>query len=199
MFGLRPSSLAPFVACLAGLACRSRPEAPRALSEVRGVRPTVKLEVLTRDGVTGLDHPVLGDVELGAHGRVLLNMKWTAMPYSFITASAANALQAEVIGPVDLGVEDPAVPAHLEVIYGMNRTCQRVFSIVRIESVDLGVGPTFGPVQALVLDDANTAFGVIGRDWASFQLEDQAFIYTAEAPGHPYGAVYWRELTPRKR
>ncbi len=200
MFALRPSSLAPFAACLVGLACRARPDAPRPLAGPHGVSAAVKPEILKRDPVTGLDHTVLEGVELGAQSRLLLDMKWTnALPYSFIPASAASALQAEVIGPVDLGVDTPEVPALLEVIYGMNRTCQRVFSIVRIESVDLGVGPTFGPVQALVLEDVNTALGVIGRDWASFRIDDSGFSFSAEAPGHPYGAVYWQELAPMRR
>lgn len=57
------------------------------------------------------------------------------------------------------------VPGHLG-FYGMNQVKQHVFKIVRIDSVDLGIGPAFGPVNALVLNNANSDFGVLGSDWA---------------------------------
>lgn len=56
------------------------------------------------------------------------------------------------------------VPGHLG-FYGVNQTKQQVFKIVRISSVDLGIGPSFGPINALVLDNANSDFGVLGRHW----------------------------------
>ena len=55
-------------------------------------------------------------------------------------------------------------PGHLG-FYGMNQTDQHIFKIVRIDQVDLGIGLTFGPINALVLDDNNSEFGVLGRDW----------------------------------
>ncbi|MDB4778061.1 M48 family metalloprotease [bacterium] len=61
---------------------------------------------------------------------------------------------------------DPTwAPGHLGG-YGMNKIDQRVFKIVRIDKVDLGIGLKFGPINALVLDDQNSDFGVLGRDWA---------------------------------
>ncbi len=63
-------------------------------------------------------------------------------------------------------VEDAVwIPDHLA-FYGQNRNGQTKFRIVRIDKVDLGLGPAFGPVNALVLDDANSEFGVLGSNWA---------------------------------
>ncbi len=50
--------------------------------------------------------------------------------------------------------------------YGVNKSGQKKFKVVRIPGVDLGIGPAFGPVNALVLNDENSDFGVLGRDWA---------------------------------
>ncbi len=60
--------------------------------------------------------------------------------------------------------EEVWVPGHLT-FYGMNQTHQHRFKIVRIDNVALGVGPKFGPVNALVLDDQNSEFGLLGMDW----------------------------------
>ena len=51
--------------------------------------------------------------------------------------------------------------------YGMNQIGQQEFEMVEIDLGDLGIGPKFGPLKALVLDDRNSDFGVLGRDWAS--------------------------------
>ncbi len=56
------------------------------------------------------------------------------------------------------------VPGHLA-FYGLNQTNQHRFKVVRINKVALGVGPEFGPVNALVLDTANSDFGLLGTDW----------------------------------
>lgn len=48
--------------------------------------------------------------------------------------------------------------------YGMNQVNQHKFEVVRIDSVDLGIGLPFGPINVLVLKDANSDFGVIGKD-----------------------------------
>ena len=58
------------------------------------------------------------------------------------------------------------VPGHLS-FYNMNGQAQHKFEVVRIDFVDLGIGPTFGPIHALVSDDANSEFGVMGADWAT--------------------------------
>ncbi|MEZ6093867.1 MAG: M56 family metallopeptidase [Pirellulaceae bacterium] len=77
----------------------------------------------------------------------------------------------ELAGPLDDGQriipygDDPVwLPDHLG-FYGMNQSKQRKFRVVRIEKVALGVGPAIGPVNALVLDDANSDFGLLGMDW----------------------------------
>jgi beta-lactamase regulating signal transducer with metallopeptidase domain len=57
------------------------------------------------------------------------------------------------------------VPGHLA-FYGFNKTEQKRFRVVRIERVDLRLGPDFGPVNALVLNDENSSLGVLGNNWA---------------------------------
>ena len=56
-------------------------------------------------------------------------------------------------------------PDHLG-FYGMNQTRQLKFDVVRIREIDLGIGKKFGPVNALVLDDENSEFGLLGSKWA---------------------------------
>lgn len=72
------------------------------------------------------------------------------------------------------------VPDHLA-FYGVNRTGQRKFRVVRIEKVDLGLGPSFGPVNALVLDDANSDIGVLGSNWARIPRgpKGESFVHAA--------------------
>lgn len=74
------------------------------------------------------------------------------------------------------------IPDHLA-LYGINANGQRTFRVVRIERVDLGLGPPLGPVHALVLDDRNTALGVLGSDWAR-QLKGErgeGFVHSASS------------------
>ena len=62
--------------------------------------------------------------------------------------------------------DDPLwAPGHLG-FYGMNQTEQTKFRVVRIDQVSLGIGPAIGPVFALVNDDENSDFGLLGSDWA---------------------------------
>jgi hypothetical protein len=86
------------------------------------------------------------------------------------------------------------VPAHLG-FYGINRTGQHRFRVVRIDRVDLGIGPSFGPINALVLDDDNSEFGVLGIDWAAqprgdageglwFAAADQSFYFMRGPDAH---------------
>ena len=58
------------------------------------------------------------------------------------------------------------VPDHLG-FYGMNQIDQSKFDVVRIDQVDLGIGKPFGPVNALVLSDENSDFGLLGRQWTT--------------------------------
>jgi hypothetical protein len=158
-----------------------------------------RYEVLALDPRTGLEQRVLPAVELGAARAAKLDMKWSNFTYSFVPASTARALGALALETLDLGVRAPAVPAELELMHGMNPGGQRVFDVVRIDVVDLGVGPTFGPVRALVLDDANSSFGLIGHDWASFRSGTKVFHHRSAVEGHPCGAVEWIEDPARRR
>ncbi len=72
------------------------------------------------------------------------------------------------------------LPGHLGT-YGLNGTRQHRFRVVRIDKVALGVGPAIGPIQALVLEDANSEFGLIGRDWLQQVRGDhgEALVFSA--------------------
>jgi beta-lactamase regulating signal transducer with metallopeptidase domain len=72
------------------------------------------------------------------------------------------------------------VPDHLA-FYGVNQKKQTKFRVVRIEQVNLGLGPRFGPVNALVLDDANTSLGVLGSNWARIPRgpKGETFVHSA--------------------
>lgn len=74
------------------------------------------------------------------------------------------------------------IPGHLA-FYGVNPTEQKKFRVVRIEKVDLSLGPEFGPVNALVLDDANSGFGVLGNNWARIPRGPQGEGFVAAATG----------------
>ena len=52
-------------------------------------------------------------------------------------------------------------PDHMG-FYGLNKTKQTKFDVVRIDEFDLGIGKTLGPFNALVLSDENSAFGLLG-------------------------------------
>lgn len=100
----------------------------------------------------------------------------------------------QITEPVADGVQivpyadDPVwVPGHLS-FYGVNPTGQHRFQVVRIDAVDLGVGPRFGPVNALVLADENSDYGVLGGDWVIRVRGDRGeglWFYAAE------GAFYF--------
>lgn len=138
------------------------------------------------DSVGGCEHMVLAGVFLSARDdRRLDMMTSTVLKYTYIPRQIANALGAVPVGEIELNAESTRLPGqidepeHLRAIYCMNKTGQRRFPVVRIERFDLGVGPAFGPVEALVLDDANTAIGVIGRDWLFQQVGGKTFILSA--------------------
>lgn len=138
------------------------------------------------DSVGGCEHMVLSAVLLRARDdRRLDMMTSTVLKHTYIPRHIATALGALPVGEIELSAEPPLLPGqidepeHLRAVYCMNKTGQRRFPVVRIERFDLGVGPSFGPVEALVLDDANSAIGVIGRDWLFQQLEGKTFILSA--------------------
>ncbi len=81
---------------------------------------------------------------------------------------------------VPYAVDPIWVPDHLA-FYGVNQTHQTKFRVVRIDRVDLGLGPRFGPVNALVLDDANTSLGVLGSNWARIPRgpKGESFVHAA--------------------
>lgn len=183
----------------------SRPVAQQPASPY----PTRRFETWKRDPVGGCEHWVLTDVELrAARSQRLDVMCSTVLWHTYVPARMAAALGADDLGEVelpeprqragmnfqlvpgaagpelhaaDVRAEEVAIdePAHLRDIYCVNKTSQRRFRRVRIERFDLGVGPAFGPVEALVLDDANTAIGVLGRRWLGQRHEGRGFAFYA--------------------
>jgi beta-lactamase regulating signal transducer with metallopeptidase domain len=83
------------------------------------------------------------------------------------------------------------IPDHLA-FYGVNRTGQKKFRVVRIEKVNLGLGPEFGPVNALVLDDDNSTIGVLGSNWARVPHgpKGESFVHAA------VGGFYFMAIEP---
>ena len=87
----------------------------------------------------------------------------TTQPHPILTNTSKSNLIGQMVVP-NLGDSD-LVPDHLS-FYGMNQTRQTKFDLVRIDKVDLGIGKPFGPANALVLDDENSDFGLLGRTWS---------------------------------
>ncbi len=95
----------------------------------------------------------------------------TLLPQIPLPAKRVNFYVHEVSQPLAAGEQfvpydhDAVwIPGHLG-FYDMNQKQQRKFRVVRIDKVSLGIGPAFGPINALVLDDENSDFGVLGNDW----------------------------------
>lgn len=192
--------------------CQTRPAKPAVVAETPGGAgeelraagpariepgsyPTMKREVEIVDPVSGSRHHVLDGVELQAGRTATLQMMLsTVVSHTFIPARIADALDAEDLGEIDLSRRairsegEIDEPAHLGAIYGVNRTGQTRYRRVRIARVNLGVGPAFGPAEALVLDDANASIGVIGRDWLAVREGEKGFILAAT------GEVYFAPL-----
>lgn len=186
------------------------PEAASPAPEERPYA-TEKRVVRKPDPRTGIEHMVLQDVMLvaGDRGVALDMMASNIIEWTIIPESTAAALQAETLGYLDLpepraapetliflGQSQPAritlpgpvekpieidAPEHLRVVYGMNRTAQRRFRVVRVERADLGVGPPFGPVTALVSHDENSAIGLIGGDWLRHMHDGAGYVISSDA------------------
>ena len=107
----------------------------------------------------------------GATTTVDLQMGW-ALQHGFVPARVAAALGAVDLGWVDLGGADPAGRGSRDLgllsLHGLNQSRTTRFRAVRIDRVDLGVGPPFGPVAALVLPETDGDAGSVGAAWLSF-------------------------------
>jgi hypothetical protein len=145
------------------------------------------------DSKTKQQHTVLANIKLTAGTTQRLDMVYaTGVNYSFIPAHVASALRAKKIGEIDLAQKDPEIPAHLG-LYNMNQTGQTRFQIVRVDKFDLGVGPTGGPVDVLVLDDKNSDFGIIGLHWPLKTGKKQGYTYFSDER-YPHGALSYGRL-----
>jgi hypothetical protein len=137
---------------------------------------------------------VLQGVTLAGPQPQLLDMMLsTVLAHSFIPERIADSLGAGTVREVELPQRNSddgiSESEHLRVVYCMNRSGQRRFRVVRIERVDLGVEPAFGPVEALVLDNANSAIGVIGRDWLAQREDGKGYILSAADNTVYFGAL----------
>ena len=104
------------------------------------------------------------------------DVTWTIYPNDFSnpTGFIQDGVQHYFLDYLNDPVDAPIVPYfedqfyapdHLG-FYGMNQTGQTKFDVVRIDEVDLGIGKKFGLVRALVLNDENSEFGLLGNRWA---------------------------------
>lgn len=129
--------------------------------------------------------------------------------HTYITARAAREMGAVVVGVVELDPWDATPEAgsvgadgtvprpsaepggkwnedRAVAITGANPKRQRRFEVVRIPRVDLGVGPAFGPVEALVLSDDNSTFGLLGRSWLRHRVGNMSYSIFPDG-------LYWVE------
>ena len=187
------------LACIAvvatsGAACQSPQPGPAGAAsppaaaapappEASGYPPSAPL-VTKADPRTGIDHVVLQGVTLRAGPRQASvdMMVSNIIEHSIIPASIAAELGVAPSGEVELPADDGSgidAAEHLRVVYGMNRTGQRRFRVVRLDEASLGVGPPLAPVAVLVSDDANSAIGLVGRDWLRRRSGEAGFIITA--------------------
>ena len=103
---------------------------------------------------------------------VELGMEWTVLPQQVVAE-----LGALPIGFVDLPLEDPTAAALLS-SSNSNPTQQQIFQVVEIELIQLDLaGAQPIPVQVLVSDDLNGAFGVLGGN--------------AMPPGDGFNRIQW--------
>ncbi|MGE3107767.1 MAG: hypothetical protein AB7G11_03310 [Phycisphaerales bacterium] len=187
---------------------RSSPPALHAIDRSRPIESLI-------DPVNGVNQGVITGVHLRGDAPASLTMRLANLcEHTYITAKAAREMGATYVGEVTLEpwdspasavrsspggapqvVPSPALApdasrwneARAVAITGANPTGQRRFTIVRIDQVDLGVGPPFGPVDALVLDDANASFGLLGRSWLAHHDGADGFIIAPDR-------LYWGRL-----
>lgn len=172
--------------------------APRRASVDMMYSNVLRYSFIPQRIVKQLNAPVLGEIDFGE------KPPQTARPFqsAYIAENEAAEnsppqpkAQPRYVSTVHQPTQDQPIlpyrddtiwaPGHLA-SYGMNRTNQTVFAVVRLTHVDLGVGPAFGPINALVLNDENSAFGVIGRDWAQQPRgpDGESLWFTADGTFH---------------
>ncbi len=126
----------------------------------------------TRDSLPQVSHLIPGVLldpqtgELSVVTRETLpdqtHVKETKLQTITVNEMTEPAGQHKIVPYVD---DTIWIPGHLA-FYGVNKTEQTRFRVVRIERVNLTLGPDIGPVNALVLNDENSSLGVLGSNWA---------------------------------
>lgn len=108
----------------------------------------------------------------------------TASGRTCVPRSVAHAAGARSVGRVNLADPAEAFTRSALARYGIAPFEIVLYEEVEFDEIDLGVGPVLRGVRALVLDDAHTATGVIGRDALSAREGVRSFCIT---PDH----LYW--------
>ena len=87
-------------------------------------------------------------------GAIILNSK-TEIRKAYEVGSGAVKIRGEwKLEDLPRGKQQIIITS---IPYGVNKSKQHLFKIVRIEIVDIGIGKPFGPINALVIDDDNTS------------------------------------------
>ncbi|MEO1525783.1 MAG: M56 family metallopeptidase [Planctomycetota bacterium] len=114
---------------------------------------------LSQRAADRLDAAILGEIDFLDHAPT--KAERFGPKVDLFLSQVTEPVGKKIVGPYQS--DTVWIPGHLG-FYGMNATKQHVFKIVRLSKVDLGIGPPLRDVNMLVLDDANSDFGVIGRD-----------------------------------
>lgn len=137
-----------------------------------------KPAVPTTDGAGGGIKSVYENIRLfGNASTTLLGMTFmTGSAFSFIPQHTALELNAIPVGTINLLTADLDTYAGLA-IAEQNLTHQSVFQIVQVNGFDFGLGPGGGSRQFLVSNNANSQFGIMGRDFFSGMVGNQQYMH----------------------
>ncbi|MEL6109633.1 MAG: hypothetical protein AAFU85_26795, partial [Planctomycetota bacterium] len=120
---------------------------------------------------------VLGEIDFLDHSPT--KTERSGSQSDLVVSQVTEPVGDQIVQPYQ---DDPVwIPGHLG-FYGMNKTKQHVFKIVRLSKLDLGIGPPLRDVNVLVLNDENSEFGVIGRDLTKRLSREsgQSVMFSAE-------------------
>ena len=130
--------------------------APLATTVPAGMRMLLVGRIVVKN--FGAVRPIGTEVIPGEHdfptGAIILNSK-TEIRKAYEVGSGAVKIRGEwKLEDLPRGKQQIIITS---IPYGVNKSKQHLFKIVRIEIVDIGIGKPFGPINALVIDDDNTS------------------------------------------
>jgi len=139
------------------------------------------------DAQTGTIQQIFNPTVMTGTGSTGVGMLFSsASNYTFLTRSQAAALGLTVTGSIDLAATDPQSLAAL-MLSDQDQVNQTIFDTAVINAIDL-----FGTSnpddllrsasgQVLILDDENSAFGILGADFVG-SLGQQIAYFTRTSP-----------------